>query len=191
MQALNSCNWEITLHPGVAWGLAHLSQLLRPFIELQWQQDIVRFNSTHLKTDRLSEFLWGASRLNVGVLAKDLTELQHGRCFYCQKKLSSTKTHVDHVLPWSRFWINGVSNLVASDDKCNLNKSDSLPIREHINEALSRNVNDLVNIATHRNFAVMLESTQSVATNIYKITPAGTPLWRAFKDDYQPHVITN
>jgi hypothetical protein len=190
LQALKACNWEITLLPGVAWGFAHLSQLLRPFIELQWQNDIVRFNSTHLKTDRLSEFLWGASRLNVGVLASDLTDLQDGRCFYCSTKLNAAKTHVDHVLPWSRFFLDGISNLVAADEKCNLNKSDSLPIQEHVKDALSRNLADLTAIATTRNFAVMLESTTSVATNIYKITPAGTPLWRAFKDDFDSHMTT-
>jgi len=191
MQALNSCHWEITLQPGVAWGFAHLSQLLRPFIELQWQHDIIRFNATHLKTDRLSEFLWGASRVNCAVLAPDLTELQDGRCFYCQKKLRLTETHVDHVLPWSRFWIDGVSNLVAADMNCNGNKSDSLPIQEHVHGALNRDVNDLVMIATKRNFAVMLDSTKAVATNLYKITPTGTPLWRAYKDDYQPHVLSD
>lgn len=190
VKALDECNWEITLRPGVAWGFAHLSQLLRPFIELQWQNDIVRFNSTHLKTDRLSEFLWGASRLNVGVLASDLTDLQDGRCFYCNTKLSGAKTHIDHVLPWSRFFLDGISNLVAADDKCNLNKSDSLPIQEHVQEALSRNLADLTAIAATRNFAVMLDSTKSVATNIYKITPAGTPLWRAFKDSFDLHTTT-
>ena len=188
-RALDSLNWELVLLPGVAWSLAHLSQLLRPFIEMQWQNDLVNFNKAHLKNDRLSEFLWGTSRTNVAVLAQDLTELQAGYCFYCETKLNTKKIHVDHVLPWSRFLINGVSNLVATDDKCNLNKSDNLPVQKHIQNALDRNLGDLNVIANKRNFAVMRDSTQLIATNIYKITPAGTPLWVGRGKDPQPHTI--
>ena len=189
-RALDDLKWELVLLPGVAWSLAHLSQLLRPFIEMQWQSDLVSFNKAHLKIDRLSDFLWGANRTNVAVLATDLTELQDGYCFYCQTKLSSKKTHVDHVLPWSRFLINGVSNLVATDDKCNLNKSDNLPIQKHIQNALDRNLSELSAIASKRNFAVMQESTQLIATNIYKITPVGTPLWVGRGKDPEPHTLT-
>jgi CRISPR/Cas system Type II protein with McrA/HNH and RuvC-like nuclease domain len=156
---------------------------------MQWQNDLVNFNKAHLKNDRLSEFLWGTSRTNVAVLAQDLTELQAGYCFYCETKLNTKKIHVDHVLPWSRFLINGVSNLVATDDKCNLNKSDNLPVHKHIQNALDRNLGDLNAIANKRNFAVMRDSTQLIATNIYKITPAGTPLWVGRGKDPQPHTI--
>jgi len=188
-RALDSLSWELVLLPGVAWSLAHLSQLLRPFIQMQWQSDVVNFNKTHLKNDRLSEFLWGANRVNCSVLAPDLNELQDGRCFYCQTKLIVEKIHVDHVLPWSRFQINGVSNLVATDDKCNENKSDNLPIPKHIQDALDRNLSDLETIARRRNFAVMHDSTQLIATNLYKITPTGTPLWVGRDRDPQPHTM--
>ena len=74
----------------------------------------------------LSEFLFGSSRAALSVKVNGpLRELQHGRCFYCQRNLSSAAA-VDHFIPWSRYPRDLAHNLVLADAACNSRKSDLL-----------------------------------------------------------------
>lgn len=173
---LDNLGWSIKLRPGVAWNLARLEPLLRPFIEMCWHDDIIRFNK-ELKEDKLMEFLFGAKRSNVQKVASDLIDLQSGKCFYCEKHLTRKGTEVDHVLPWSRTYIDGVVNLVATDKTCNGNKSDTLPVVQHFERAINRNLSDLKSIAKNRNFPVMFETTESTGLGLYKVLPPGSQLW--------------
>ena len=56
---------------------------------------------------------------------RPLRELQHGRCFCCQRNLSAAAA-VDHFIPWSRYPRDLAHNLMLADDACNSRKSDPL-----------------------------------------------------------------
>lgn len=184
----DECNWTITMHPGVAWHLTRLSPLLRPFIEQQWRNDVIRFNKVALNNDMLDEFLFGADRSNLQPVAHHLIDLQSNQCFYCEKKLSLQKVHIDHVLPWSRTFNDGVANLVATDSNCNLNKSDYLPAQQHVRNAINRTSSDLISISSLVNMACRIDTTQKMAMNLYRSIPEGDLLWMAYKDVFEPHI---
>jgi hypothetical protein len=78
-----------------------------------------------------------------------LTGFQHGRCFYCHDLLSGQPraVHVDHVYAFSFMtrtsWggpdLNGVWNLVAACQGCNLTKSARMPTGPEVERLLARN----------------------------------------------------
>src|SRR5262249_11622745 len=61
-QALRTKNWQIVLKPGVAFGLAYASSLLRPAIQLLWMWDVARFNRGRLDMMDLAEVLFPSDR---------------------------------------------------------------------------------------------------------------------------------
>jgi len=61
--------------------------------------------------------------------ATDVTiqyERQHGKCYYCGRKLGKVY-HVDHVVPLSRGGSNDPSNLVVACPNCNVEKRNKMP----------------------------------------------------------------
>ena len=56
---------------------------------------------------------------------------QGGKCCYCGKPLSLDNTTLDHVIPKAIWVWNGVDNLVASCQPCNINFG-SLPPKNKI-----------------------------------------------------------
>ena len=62
-------------------------------------------------------------------------------CFYCGDTLLPDRIHtpVDHVIPRSYVFNDDLWNLVLSCDRCNGNKSGSLPPLEYIDKLISRN----------------------------------------------------
>lgn len=169
----------IVLRPGVADACRRLAPLLRPVIEIEWAADVARLNKTELDADDLPGFLFGHDRISLARITSPLRELQDGRCFYCDTALKSA-AHVDHVLPWSKAPIDGVANLVLADPRCNLDKSATLPVREHVWRALARDAVDLGEIASLARLPVLLGRTRGAADGIYQSLPHGTPLWREF-----------
>jgi hypothetical protein len=74
----------------------------------------------------LSEFLFGSSRAALSLkVSEPLRELQHGRCFYCERSLPAAAA-VDHFIPWSRYPRDLAHNLVLAHGACNARKSDLL-----------------------------------------------------------------
>jgi hypothetical protein len=67
-----------------------------------------------------------------------LTDVQHGTCLYCQKKLSN-QSQVDHFIPWSRYSADLGHNLVLAHDRCNNAKSDYLAAEKHLAAWVERN----------------------------------------------------
>jgi 5-methylcytosine-specific restriction endonuclease McrA len=51
---------------------------------------------------------------------------QNNECFWCHEKLD--KLHVDHIIPLTKGGRHSIGNIVISCPKCNLIKSDRLPI---------------------------------------------------------------
>lgn len=175
----------IVLKPGVADAFQRLAPLLRPVIEIAWSADVATLNKAELDADDLPGFLFGHDRISLANIAPPLRELQDGRCFYCAGPIGAG-AHVDHVLPWSKAPIDGVANLVLADPRCNLDKSATLPAREHVQRALARDAVDLGEIGARARLPVLLGRTRGAADGLYQALADGTQLWVG-SGVYAPH----
>lgn len=181
LEELDKHNWSIVLNSSVAWNLAAIAPLIRPVIELQWLQDINDFNQVTLEKEDLAGFMFGSTRTSLVKLGPSLTDSQSGKCFYCSGKLSKTDLEIDHVIPFSRIPLNGLSNLVAADRKCNNVKRATLPIWGHVDRALSRDIEVLQEIEASQNWPILLTRTKDSALGVYKLLPQKTQLWVSLK----------
>lgn len=165
----------ITLFPGVCTTLARLSSLLRPALQIAWLDDVRRHNP-FLQRDvpDLASHHFGADRISLERARGALAESFGPRCFYCD---AATTQHVDHVLPWSRVGLDGLTNLVLSCSACNLNKSQLLPDPRIVLRALDRGQETLTEIADAISWPSQYERVRSAARGLYSTQPAGTPLW--------------
>lgn len=120
---------HITLLSGVACHLRERAPLIRQLAQTEWLRFVLSLEQNQPALGRavgLSEFLFGASRAALSIkVSKPLRDLQQGRCFYCQRNLSSAAC-VDHFIPWSRYPRDLVHNLVLAHAACNSSKSDLL-----------------------------------------------------------------
>lgn len=173
----------VVLYPGVASGLARLSGLLRPMLEILWVQDVVRLNAALLdeRVD-IEAHLFGQERIGLSRVREALFDEFGPRCFYCGVRLTSSSP-VDHVLPWSRVGLDGLANLVASCTRCNGNKTNALPEPAFVVKALSRGEQVLTRIGSGIAWPVQYERTRNAARGLYLSSPSGTPLWRS-RDDF-------
>lgn len=174
----------IRLRPGVALALRELAPLLRPMVEMLWTSDVAKMNRNHLESDDLAGFLFGSDRTALTPLTPHLRDLQDNRCFYCDRKIR--RPHVDHVLPWSRIPIDGVANLVLTDDACNVSKLASLPASEHLTRALTRPETDLSEVSKKTRFPILLDRTRRASHGLYGPLAPGSPLWHA-PNVFVPH----
>jgi hypothetical protein len=175
----------LVLRPGVADAFREFAGLIKPVIEIMWITDVAEWNRQRLDTDDLAGFLFGAERTALVRTAPGLRELQNNKCFYCERAITGT-AHVDHVLPWSKIPIDGIANFVAADGRCNLDKSATVPTREHFERALARPEPDLRSIAESARMPLLLTRTRDAGTGIYRSLPEGAPLW-AGPGVYLPH----
>ncbi len=133
---------EIVLRPGVAYCLRKYYSMIRNMIEGAWILHIRRLN-THVLGEvvDLQEFLFGSERSAMSEVQPFFMELQKGKCFYCGKAISaSSKGHVDHFIPWSRYPADLGHNLVLADAACNSAKTDLLAAEAHLERWVRRNL---------------------------------------------------
>jgi hypothetical protein len=170
---------EIVLFDGVAWGLARLSGLLRPALELLWVEDVRRMNKW-LGEDvpDVAGHLFGRDRISLAPARQALTEAFGPLCFYCGRRLTPS-TPVDHVLPWSRVGIDGLANLVLACPSCNGDKLDALPALPLVDRALGRDRTVLEQIADRIEWPTQYDRVVSAARGLYLGQPEGTPTWAA------------
>ncbi len=78
----------IVLHPGVAAGLARLSGLLKPTLEILWVEDVRRMNR-FLDSDvpDVAGHLFGRERVSLAAAREGLKDAFGPRCFYCAARL--------------------------------------------------------------------------------------------------------
>ncbi|KQS00749.1 HNH endonuclease [Williamsia sp. Leaf354] len=168
-------NNRITLLPGVCTTLARLSSLMRPALQISWLDDVRRLNPfLHRDVPDLAAHHFGADRISLDRARSALLENFGPRCFYCD---APTTQHVDHVLPWSRVGLDGLSNLVLACARCNLNKSHLLPDPQFVARALDRGRDRLTDIAETIAWPSQYDRVASAAHGLYATQPAGTPLW--------------
>jgi hypothetical protein len=120
---------SITLLPGVACHLRERAPLIRRRAQTEWLRFVLSLEQNQPVLGRavgLSEFLFGSSRAALSIkVTEPLRELQHGRCFYCERSLPAAAA-VDHFIPWSRYPRDLAHNLVLAHGACNSRKSDLL-----------------------------------------------------------------
>lgn len=169
---------RIELFGGVCFTLARLAPLVKPAFQLAWVDDVRRMNATLLDDGPdLAHHLFGADRISLERPGSALAEAFGRECFYCAKHL--TTHQVDHVLPWSRVGLDGLTNLVLACSSCNSNKSDLLPDPAHVTRALDRGRSTLESLAEKISWPSQYERVVSAAHGLYATQPATTPIWRA------------
>jgi hypothetical protein len=178
-------NNQLELCPGVGAALIALNGVLRPLIHRQWAMMVAKLNG--LPESKLEAFLFESQRTALAAMRPFLHELQEGRCFYCGKRLTRS-CHVDHFMPWSRHPDNGIHNLVAADEQCNLRKSHYLAAAEHVERWSERAaIHDvaITDMARKRCWEADKDRTFNVARITYRMIPEGTRLWLG-KTDFVP-----
>ncbi len=171
---------RITLRPGVALALIQLNGLLRPLIQRSWALKVAQLN--HLDDAVLQDFLFGQERAALARVRAPLAELQHGHCFYCERRLESS-TAVDHFLPWARVPNNNLENLVAAHSRCNAAKRDFLPAARHVARWRSRCDREapmgrvIAGLAAVHRWPTEPVATLGTARAIYGRLPSSAKLW--------------
>ena len=167
----------IELYPGVGFALARLSSLLKPALQIAWVGDVRRHNA-FLKENApdLAAHLFGMDRVSLSRVREVLMKKFGATCFYCGVRVGAG-CHVDHVLPWSRVGIDGLSNLVLACTQCNGDKSNLLPAPVHVTTALGRGRTVLETLAASIDWPSQFDRTASAARGMYSTQPAGTPMW--------------
>jgi hypothetical protein len=160
---------HITLLPGVACRLRERAPLIRRLAQTEWLRFVLSLEQNQPVLGRavgLSEFLFGSSRAPLSFkVTEPLRELQHGRCFYCQRTLPAAAA-VDHFIPWSRYPRDLAHNLVLAHGACNSRKSDLLGgevYLERWTRFLSDHDPDLLQIGTEAGLLVDRATSVAVA----------------------------
>lgn len=178
-RTLDERDWSITLYPGVAAGLARLSGLLKPTIEVLWVDDVRRMNR-RLDSDvpDVAGHLFGRDRLSLAPVRAAFSEAFGPTCFYCGRGLRPSSP-VDHVLPWSRVGIDGLANLVLACQACNGSKLHALPALELVERVLDRDLSVLEQVAEEIAWPTQYDRVRSAARGLYRGEPQGAPTWRS------------
>lgn len=178
-RTINENGGVITLYPGVASGLARLSGLLKPTLEILWIQDVVKLNAGLTEEGQnVGGHLFGRERISLQPIRSALMDTFGAKCFYCGAGLRPNSP-VDHVLPWSRAAIDGVANLVPACERCNVDKSNSLPAVEIMTRVLGRDRILLDRIGSQAGWPVQYERVCGAARGLYRGLPDGAPTWQS------------
>lgn len=181
-KALRAHGDAIELKPGVAYGLARLSGLLKPALEIMWVEDVRRINK-FLEADvpDVAGHLFGRERVALAAVREPLKEAFGARCFYCRAELRPDNP-IDHVLPWSVVGIDGLANLVLACARCNGDKRNSLPAVEIVDRVLGRNRNVLEQIAIELEWPTQRDRVVAAARGLYRGQPNGVPTWAGYHE---------
>jgi len=181
MRQLNAHGNAITLNPGVAFGLARLSGLLKPALEIMWVDDVRQMNKfLDAEVPDVAGHLFGRERTALKPV-RDAFKAAYGpHCFYCDTHLPADNP-IDHVLPWSLVGIDGLANLVLACAKCNGDKSSALPDLEIVDRVLARDRVVLEEIADAIEWPTQRERVAAAARGIYRGQPEGVPTWSGYR----------
>ena len=170
---------RLLLRPGVGEQLVRLNGVLRPLFHREWALMVASLN--RLPQADLETFLFGAERVSLDAVREPLTNLQDGRCFYCDRRVQE-RPDVDHFVPWSRFPDDGLDNLVVAHAACNGSKRDFMAAAEHVERWRRRMVEQgpsLAALASQAGWRRDDTRTLSVARALYLRLPDTVRLWRA------------
>jgi len=131
---------EITLRPGVAYCFREFYSLITDMVQGAWTAHVRRTNDALLgPASELREFLFGTDRKDLSAYRYILEDLQEGRCFYCEGRLSVDASAVDHFVPWRLYPFDLGHNFVLAHRTCNDHKGDRLAALPHLRRWKARN----------------------------------------------------
>lgn len=105
-------------------------------------------------------------------------ELFFDSCFYCDEKLKNGKNavHVDHVIPYDYIGNTELWNMVLACQKCNCEKSGSLPPLNYIENLILRN-KDSTDKEMQNSLDDLNYSNQDVCSHYLNAKRHGYPIW--------------
>lgn len=114
----------------------------------EWAKFLEKINADNVLFHLLSKLeLSLPEREPLDIYRKILfAEFEQCNCFYCGKKLSIGKIHVDHFIPWSFLKEDKLWNFVLTCPECNIKKSNLLPSEDSIFKIQNRNEKIIKNI---------------------------------------------
>ncbi|MGD0493987.1 MAG: HNH endonuclease [Steroidobacteraceae bacterium] len=165
---------HIRLKRGVPANLRRFHSMIVRLAQSEWMHFIQALPGNSLllgPTSDLGQFLFGADRSALLRMTRPLTEVQGGKCFYCERPVQSGE--VDHFIPWSRYPRDLAHNLVLAHKECNRHKSDLVAAEVHLDRWLTRNQTHggaIAEAARSGNIIVDARGTTSVARWAYAHT---------------------
>jgi hypothetical protein len=185
---------QIVLKPGVAFCLRRFSTMIGSLARNAWLA-AVRSNPQNAYLagggESLEAFLFGQERIDLTAIREVVWDLQNGRCFYCDGRMSGTP-QVDHFVPWACYPSNLGHNLVLAHAGCNADKSDLLADVRHLERWWYRNEHQgsaIEQALTVKGLITDLPATQGITAWAYRrARAAGSLLWSA-KGDVHPFPV--
>ena len=173
----------IVLRPGIAACFRAQFAVVQALVQTAWLSFVQRLplNRPVLgsMTD-LADFLFGAERSGLRVIADGVLGLQRGACFYCDGRIRDGGA-VDHFIPWSRYPLDLGHNFVVAHASCNQDKRDMLAATAHLRRWVERNDNEnaaLTRIFDEARFPFDADASLSVAEWAYESAErAGALVW--------------
>jgi hypothetical protein len=164
----------IVLRPGIAACFRSQFNIVKALVQTGWlsfvQQLPLNRPVLGSSTD-LAEFLFGAERGGLTVIAAGLRDLQKGTCFYCGNGLKGEGGAVDHFIPWSRYPLDLGHNFVLAHAACNADKRDMLAATAHLQRWVERNEGQdkvLAQVFNDARFPFDADASSSVALWAYE-----------------------
>jgi 5-methylcytosine-specific restriction endonuclease McrA len=164
----------IVLRPGVAACFRAQFNIVKAVVQMAWLSFVQQLplNRPVLgSTTDLAEFLFGAERTDLTVIATGLRDLQKGVCFYCGNTLRGEGGAVDHFIPWSRYPLDLGHNFVLAHAACNQDKRDMLAATGHLERWMERNEREdeaLVQIYNVARFPFDADASSSITLWAYE-----------------------
>lgn len=173
----------IVLRPGIADCFRQQFTVVQALVQMAWLTFVQRLPANREllgSTGDLADFLFGSERSGLSAIVNGLRDLQHGGCFYCQRRLQET-VEVDHFIPWSRYPRDLGHNFVLAHDTCNRDKRDMLAAPIHLTRWIERNDNEneaLRQIFDDARFVYDIDASLTVAEWSYEIAErSGALVW--------------
>ncbi len=133
--------FRIPLH---LWqSMAHYACWLEPAIEREWANLIQGWQGVTYQSGSVHEALrWQEPERSTAEVRAIMNELlETGRqqpCIWTERRLRRETYHVDHCLPWSRWYNNDLWNLMPITGEANSRKGDRLPAMELLLDSRER-----------------------------------------------------
>jgi len=131
----------IKLNPSVYKTFVKYKSVFEKQNYFEWIKYLEKANKEEDSYKLAEKLDFSTKRTNLNEYRKVLEDFGQEKCFYCGKLLQkdSSKTPVDHFIPWSFVKDDKMWNFVLACQNCNSSKNNKLPKKPFINIILKRN----------------------------------------------------